>query len=133
MEPKNAILDSSGQQLLSQNNIDSYLEIWIYSVQDFLKWWYVQMPIWHLRRLGRLSVVIDDFLSITVLIKNFFLPWHRDYSLIGYFFGILVKLLYLPIAIAIYILAILIYIALIMAWIALPIATMVFILISIFR
>lgn len=91
------------------------------------------MPIWHLRRLGRLSVVIDDFLSITVLIKNFFLPWHRDYSLIGYFFGILVKLLYLPIAIAIYILAILIYIALIIAWIALPIATMVFILISIFR
>jgi len=133
MEAKNAILDGSGQQLLNQNNIDSYLEIWIYSVQDFLKWWYVQMPLWHLRRLGRISVVVDDFLSITVLLKNFFLPWHRDYSFIGYFFGIIVKLLYLPIAIALYIIAVSIYIAWIIIWLALPIATSVFVLISVFR
>lgn len=133
MESKNIVVDGSGQQLLNQNKIDTYQTIWIYSVQDFLKWWYVQMPLWHLRRLARLSTVVDDFLSISILLRNFFVPWHRDYSVIGYFFGILIKLLYLPIAIVIYLLVILFQIVLIVGWFILPIGTIVFILISIFR
>lgn len=133
MEPKNVILNSSGQQLLNEVKIDSYWTIFVYSFQDFLRWWYVQMPLWHLRRLARVSVVVDDWLSISILLKNFFLPWHRDYSLTGFFFGILIKLLYLPIAITIYLIAMAIQIAILLSWFILPIGTIVFILISIFR
>lgn len=91
------------------------------------------MPIWHLRRLARVSVVADDWLSISILFRNFFLPWHRDYSLIGFFFGVLIKLLYLPIAITIYLMAIAVQIAMLLFWFILPIGTLVFILISLFR
>lgn len=133
MESKNTILDSSGQQLLNESKIDSYQMIFIYSFQNFLRWWYVKMPVWHLRRFARLSLVVDDQFSISLLLSNFFIPWHRDYSMIGIVFGIIMKLLYLPIAIAIYLTCILFYISIIIIWIVLPIATITFILTSIFR
>lgn len=90
------------------------------------------MPVWHLRRLGRLSVVIDDQFSITLLIKHFFLPWHRDYSVIGYVFGILMKILYLPIPIAIYFIGMTLYFLVFLGWLVLPIGALVFIIISFF-
>lgn len=133
MESKNTILDRSGQQLLNESTIDSYMLIFAYSFQNFLRWWFVKMPIWHLKRFARLSIVIDDLFSISLLLTNFFLPWHRDYSMIGIFFGIVMKLLYLPIGISIYIIGMLGYLLLIVAWIVLPIATLTFILTSIFR
>lgn len=132
MEAKNTLADSSGQQLLNEIKIDSYLSIFFFTFQDFLRWWYIKMPIWHLRRLGRLGVVVDDQFSISLLIKNFFLPWHRDYSLIGYVFGILMKILYLPIAITIYLLCMLIYFTLFLFWLILPVGALVFVIISFF-
>lgn len=133
MESKNTILDSSGQQLLNESRIDSYPMILVYSFQNFLRWWYVKMPIWHLKRLARLSVVVDDQFSISLLLSNFFIPWHRDYSLIGIFFGIVMKLLYLPIAITIYLISISFYFSIIVIWLGLPIVTLTFILTSLFR
>jgi hypothetical protein len=132
MEAKNKLADSSGQQLLNEIKIDSYPSILFFTFQDFLRWWYIKMPVWHLRRFGRLSVVVDDQFSITLLLKNFFLPWHRDYSLIGYVFGILMKLLYLPIAISIYFLCISLYLILFLFWLVLPVGALVFIIISFF-
>ena len=130
MKTKNTLVDSSGQQLLNQIKIDSYPAIAIYTFQDFLRWWYIKMPVWHLRRFARLSVVLDDQFSISLLLKNFFLPWHRDFSVIGIFFGILMKLLYLPIGISIYILCIMFYLFLFISWLILPIGSLVFVLIS---
>ena len=89
------------------------------------------MPMWHLRKLKRLSVLINDQFSISILLKNFFLPWKRDASLIGYVFGILMKLLLLPISISVYIIFMLIYLTIILGWLVLPIGTLTFILISI--
>ena len=86
------------------------------------------MPIWHLRKLDRISTVMDDTLSISLLVRNFFVPWHRDYSLMGFGFGIVMKLLYLPIALALYLLATLFYFALIIIWLLLPIGAVAFIL-----
>jgi hypothetical protein len=88
------------------------------------------MPVWHLKRFARLSVVLDDQFSISLLLKNFFLPWHRDFSVIGIFFGILMKLLYLPIGISIYTLGIFCYLLLFIIWLILPIGSLVFVLIS---
>ena len=132
MEAKNTLVDSSGQQLLNEIKIDSYLNIFFFTFQDFLRWWYIKMPIWHLRRLGRLSIVVDDQLSITLLLKHFFLPWHRDYSLIGYVFGILMKLLYLPAAIAVYLLCITTSLTVFLSWLVLPVGALVFVIISFF-
>lgn len=132
MEAKNTLADSSGQQLLNEIKIDSYLAIFLFTVQDFLRWWYVKMPIWHLKRIARLSVVVDDQFSISLLIRNFFLPWHRDYSAMGYLFGIVMKILFLPIGISIYLLTMLTYISIFLLWLILPIGTVVFVIISFF-
>lgn len=130
MDTTKTVTDNTGQQLLTETKVDSYLMIAIYTFQDFLKWWYVKMPIWHLRKLKRFSLVINDLFSITLLLRNFFLPWRRDPSLIGYFFGIVMKLFILPIGIVIYLLVMLCYLIVILAWLLLPIGTLTFILIS---
>lgn len=91
------------------------------------------MPIWHLRKLARISVVVNDNLSISLLVQNFFLPWHRDYSMMGYIFGLLIKILYLPIALIIYLLSVIVYITIILIWLILPVGTLTFIFTSILR
>lgn len=133
MDTNKTVTDNTGQQLLAETKIDSYLMIAIYTIQDFLKWWYVKMSMWHLRKLKRFSIVLNDQLSISLLLKHFFLPWRRDASLIGYVFGILIKLLFLPITISIYIVSMLIYIIIIFGWLILPVGTLTFILISIIK
>lgn len=132
MNSENTVLDSSGQQLLNEIKTDSYAEIVVYSFQNFLRWWYVKMPIWHFKRIARISIVLDDNLSISLLIRHFFVPWHRDYSLIGFFFGFLIKLFYIPIAILVYLLIMLISLLIVIIWLFLPIATLVYMLISLF-
>jgi len=91
------------------------------------------MPIWHLRKLARISVVVNDNLSLSLLVQNFFLPWHRDYSMMGYIFGLLIKVLYIPIALFIYLTSVIIYIIIILIWLLLPVGTLTFIFTSIFR
>jgi hypothetical protein len=127
------LLKNAGQQVIETGDSDSYLQIFIFYIQDFLHWWYVKTPIRNLRRLGRLSVIADDNLSISLLFKNFFVPWHRDKTITGYFFGFLIKILYLPIASVIYLATMLIYTTFILIWLILPIITIVFIVTSIFK
>jgi hypothetical protein len=105
----------------------------LYSIQDFLRWWYIKMPIWHLRKLNRLSTVVDDNLSLSILLRTFFIPWHRDYSVMGILFGIVMRILYLPIATAIYLVIITFYIFVILLWLFLPIATLTFIISSLIK
>jgi len=127
MAQQNILTNTGGQQLLNESSIDSNIVIVGYTLRQFIRWWYAKMSIWHLKMLGRISVFLDDNLSITLLLRNFFLPWHRDFSFIGYVFGILIKVLYLPIAIGIYIFFCIIYIALILVWLLLPPVTLLFI------
>ena len=127
MAQQNILTNTGGQQLLNESSIDSNIVIVGYTLRQFIRWWYAKMSIWHLKMLGRISVFLDDNLSITLLLRNFFLPWHRDFSFIGYVFGILIKVLYLPIAISIYIFFCIIYIALILVWFLLPPVTLLFI------
>ncbi len=128
MIQKNILTNSEGQQLLNESRVDSILSILGYTIKEFLNWWYIKMSIWHLKMLGRVSELLDDNLSISLLLKHFFLPWHRDYSFIGYVFGILIKLIYLPFAIISYLLLSTLYILLILVWLLLPPATIFFIL-----
>lgn len=133
MKQKNTVVDSSGQQLIQPVKTDSYLQISVYFFQDFLNWWYVKMPSRYLRILGRISIILDDNLSISLLFKNFFVPWHRDRTIFGLIFGIVIKTLYLPIAITLYLLGIILYIFFILIWLLLPIATIVFTVMSLIK
>lgn len=56
------------------------------------------MPGWFISFMKRALVLCDDTLSITLLLKTFFVPWHRDYSMTGRGFGIAMRLLYIPVA-----------------------------------
>jgi hypothetical protein len=126
MESKNLVIDNSGQQLLNETKVDSYFEIFVNFIKDFLSWWYVQMPIWHLRTLKRIIIILDDNLSFSLLLRNLFLPWHRDKSVLGYMVGILSKLFYLPLAFLIIICTTVTYILFIFFWLLLPLGTLVF-------
>jgi hypothetical protein len=101
-----------------------------FTIRDFFKWWYIQMPVWQVKVLTRLIVVIDDQFSISLLIKNFSVPWHRDRSAVGYFIGIAMRILYLPLAISTLLLAIAGYLSFIIFWILIPIVTVIMIFIS---
>ena len=89
------------------------------------------MPIWHLRTLKRILLVLDDNLSFSLLLRNFFLPWHRDPSPMGYLVGIVSKIFYLPIALGIIVAFTLVYIMFILFWLVLPPATIIFLIRSI--
>ncbi|MGI6443453.1 MAG: hypothetical protein ACOX06_00355 [Candidatus Dojkabacteria bacterium] len=127
------IQNSPDQQVIGFAKVDTYPQIFLFFIQDFLNWWYVKMPLRHLRKFGRLSTVLDDNLSITLLIGTFFVPWHRDKSIMGYLFGILIRLLYLPIAISIYSITMIVSFVLILTWLLLPLVAIIFTVISIFR
>jgi len=91
------------------------------------------MPIWHLRELNRIATVVDDQLSLSLLAKTFFVPWHRDYSAMGFLFGIIMRIVYLPIALAIFLVIFFAYLGFIVIWLILPVATLTFIITSIIK
>lgn len=95
---------------------------WLLSfyLQDLFTWWYVEIPIKKLQRLQRLAIVLDDKLSISLLLKTVYVPWHNDRSFVGYFIGIIIRILYLPFALAIFLAAIAVYFISIILWFVLP-------------
>jgi hypothetical protein len=127
MESKNLILDNSGQQLLNETKVNSYSEIFIYFLKDFFQWWYIQMPIWHLRTLRRIVVFLDDNLSFSLLLSNFFVPWHRDRNVMGYLVGIVSKIVFLPISFVLIAVSTITYIMFIFFWLLLPPSTLILI------
>jgi len=132
MEQKNILTSSGGQKVLNESQVDNILVIFTYTAKEFVYWWYISMALWHLRMLTRIAILVDDNLSISLLLKNFILPWHRDFSFIGYTFGILIKTIYLPIALFAFVLICTSYIFVIFIWLILPPATIFFTLRSIF-
>lgn len=83
---------------------------------DFIVWWHYTMPANWFRILWRIVVALNDTLSITSLIINFFVPWRRDNSRIGKVMGILIRIIYLPIAAFILLFVVLIALSLILLW-----------------
>jgi hypothetical protein len=106
---------------------NSVLKLFMFHFFDFFDWWYIRMPIIYILQAQRLSVVLNDQLSILLLVSTFFTPWHRDKIFIGYFIGIIMRILYLPIAISLYIVGMTTYLFFILFWILLPLLTIVFI------
>ncbi len=93
-------------------------------ITDLLQWWFVQMPIHIIRSLGRINLVLNDRLSILLLLRTFFIPWKRDYQLVGRIMGVVMRLLYIPVALFIVIMVNLVYLAFLVIWLILPIITL---------
>lgn len=110
--------------------MNGVLEALLYEVQDLFHWWFVQMPITQFFTARRISLVVEDLLSISLLIKTFFVPWHRDYQPIGYLIGIVMRILYLPIAIVTWLILSILAFAIIPIWLLTPIFTLIFIFLS---
>jgi len=82
--------------------------------------------------LQRVVTVVDDTLSIGLLLRNFGAPWRGSKNIFGWIFGIGVKLVYLPIALGILLLVAGVLFLIAILWGILPPTTVYFIIISFF-
>lgn len=113
---------------LSENN--SLIKLSVFFLQDFFDWWFVRMPIIYLRRIQRVSTILNDQLSISLLVSTFFTPWKKDRKPIGYFMGVSLRVIYLPVAISIYVVTMTVYTLAVVLWVFLPLFTIAFLIIS---
>lgn len=95
----------------------SFLE----EIFSFIKWWYRETPVWIMRLFKRVALICDDTFSISLLVKTFFVPWHRDYSITGRVIGIITRLVYLPVVLLITAVLLSLVIAFLIFWISTPI------------
>lgn len=86
------------------------------------------MPMWYVGLIQRVATICDDTLSISLLLKTFFVPWHRDKSWTGYFFGIILRIFYIPLASLITAIILIVLLAIACAWALLPFLAIYFIL-----
>ena len=93
----------------------------ISEIISFFRWWYVEMPTWYVGLIQRVAILCDDTFSITLLLRTFFVPWHRDTSWVGYGFGIAIRLIYIPLAAFITAIILITLIAIAILWALLPI------------
>jgi hypothetical protein len=92
-------------------------------ILSFIKWWYVDALFGHFRFAQRSVVLLFDRLSIVILLKTFFVPWHREKSYFGAIFGIIMRLLWIPMALLVILLVIILEIIFILFWLVLPVIT----------
>jgi hypothetical protein len=92
-------------------------------VLGFLKWWYIDAITAHLRFFKRLVEILFDRLSITLLLKTFFVPWHRTPDAFGIIFGIVMRLIWIPFALIIVLLVIAVGVLFVLLWMFLPFIT----------
>lgn len=109
---------------------NSIISLSVFHFYDFFDWWYVRMPIQYIRQLSRVMLVLNDQFSISLLIKTFFVPWHRDAKFVGYFMGIAMRLIYIPVALIIYLTVMILAIIFVIFWILLPMITIIFIILT---
>jgi hypothetical protein len=131
--PKLGLNGQQSNPVFSDENLSDFTSIpqlIAFSAKDFVYWWYVQMPVWYVLSLRRIATVIDDQFSLSLLIKTFHIPWHRDYTFPGYMIGILVRIIYIPIAAIVFLTVVSADILFIMLWFFLPIITVGMIILS---
>jgi hypothetical protein len=95
--------------------------IFIREIPAFIYWWYVEMPTWYMGFIQRIAVLLDDTFSISLLVKTFFVPFHRDTSWVGRGFGIGIRLVYIPLALLISLLILALLTAVTLFWAFLPV------------
>lgn len=95
--------------------------IFLREIPAFILWWYIEMPTWYMGFIQRMAVLLDDTFSISLLIRTFFVPFHRDRSWVGRGFGIGIRLIYIPLASLISLLILTILFTVTIFWALLPV------------
>ncbi len=108
----------------------SYVDIAMYYFYDFFDWWYIKMPILLFKFATRFLSVANDQLSFSLLLRTFLVPWHRDNKLVGYFMGIMMRIIFLPISFLLLLLLSLASLVVIIIWILLPILSIIMLFLS---
>lgn len=93
---------------LRQPNLFEYIGVAFSFVRTFFGWWYGDLPLSILALMKRVVIVLNDQTSFGVILNGFFRPWKNDYNIVGWLIGIIIKLVYLPIAATVMLLAVLI-------------------------
>lgn len=109
------------------NEIGSLPEMIFFTMKDFLFWWYIQMPQKIAQSIVRILVYVDDQFSISLLFSTFLIPWKRDMTAVGYFMGIIVRIIYLPLSLIIYLVTLILSFFTFLFWVLLPPVTIFFI------
>lgn len=80
-------------------------------IRSFFAWWYGDVPITLFAKLRRTFIVINDITSFGVILRGFFKPWKNDYNIAGWLVGMFIKLCYLPITGAVFVVTLVIFLA----------------------
>jgi hypothetical protein len=83
-------------------------------IRSFFAWWYGDVPLSIFALLRRTLVVVNDSTSFGLIVRGFFRPWKNDYNIAGWLVGIVIKLVYIPLAGIFLLLTILFYLALLL-------------------
>jgi hypothetical protein len=111
---------------ISAKQSRSWFDIFIAESLSLFKWWYIEIPTWYTGFIQRALELCNDTLSVTLLFRTFFVPWHRDNSWVGYFIGILFRVIYLPTALFITLTFLVVLLAIALVWALLPPASIFF-------
>lgn len=87
--------------MLSQKKsttIFDYAGLHLSFVQDFILWWYVDIPTYLLGILKRINIVLLDSTSLPIILKGYLKPWRNDYNIAGWVVGMFLKTVYIPVA-----------------------------------
>ena len=87
--------------MLSQKKsttIFDYIGLHLSFVQDFVLWWYVDIPSYLLGIFKRVNIVLLDSTSLPIIVKGYLKPWRNDYNIAGWVVGMFLKTVYIPVA-----------------------------------
>lgn len=74
-----------------------YLRIQFEFVQDFLAWWFIDIPNYMIQFIRRVNTVINDTTSFGILVRGYLSPWKNDNNIAGWLVGLILKTAYLPV------------------------------------
>lgn len=121
--PTTILTNKYSSQIFDELESTSVYKLIFNEVKALVYWWYVTMPVWYVLSLRRILTIIDDQYSISLLLSHFFTPWHRDFTFVGYFIGVIMKLLFLPIGFFVIVTTLGLYLLFLVFWFAIPIIT----------
>ncbi len=87
-------------------------------IRSFFAWWYGDIPLAMFALLRRSIVIVNDMTSFGIIVKGFFRPWKNDYNIAGWLVGIVIKTVYLPIALSLFVIVFAVFIALLLIQLA---------------
>lgn len=92
-----------------------------YRVAEFFRHWYVRGFFVYGRTVLNVLLSLDKTLALRITLRHFGEPLYRDYSVLGYILGFVLRSLRIAVALAIYPVILAVAGALFLMWLAIPV------------